>query len=285
MGKIVAQSTPTTPTVPKGLDFGMDNNQQQFDTNNNPIVAHDAKGRIVYGANRPSTLTKTIEPTGNHGIQPVQNDKKYFGINVRQRMNSISSDRDWKEQLPIVNMPNVTQLLPSQTRQMQTYINQEPPTLKNLRPSLAGMERRKIRPVWPPPLPRVNKGTYIEGRDPNSREYNWPPPGPGGRRAQSVERDFGYGEPGGESSLPFQNVGRVRTRTRVWPPPSNATPAGKSGFIPDGSEDDENYAYNVRASREQSPAPGWISSHVPTTYRPPPGTQYQPTAPPVIEDF
>ncbi|KAH7637856.1 hypothetical protein HUG17_8960 [Dermatophagoides farinae] len=251
----VTQSTPSTPTIGSNFDFN--------DSNNNPIRV-DPNKKIFGLPNTNRIMVKSIVPIGNHGIQPVNNEKKYFGVNHRQRFNSISSDRDWKDPLPIVNIPNVDQLLPSQTRQMQTYINQTPPTIKNLRPSLSGIERRKIRPVWPPPVPNVHKGAYVEGRDsPHNQEYAWPP-----SRAQSVDRDFGYGD---RPNSPFVNYGRVRSSTRIWPPPSNSTPAGRSGFIPD-ENDDINYAYNP--SRESSPAPGWISSHVPITYRTPPGTQY-----------
>nr|XP_027196059.1 uncharacterized protein LOC113790572 isoform X2 [Dermatophagoides pteronyssinus] len=261
----VTQSTPSTPTIGRNFNFN--------DTNNNPIRV-DSNKKIFGLSNTNHTMVKSIEPIGNHGVQPVNNEKKYFGVNQRQRLNSISSDRDWKDPLPIVNIPNVDQLLPSQTRQMQTYINQTPPTIKNLRPSLSGIERRKIRPVWPPPLPNVHKGAYVEGRDsPHNQEYAWPP-----SRAQSVDRDFGYGD---RPSSPFVNYGRVRSSTRIWPPPSNATPAGRSGYIPD-ENDDTNYAYNP--SREQSPAPGWISSHVPNTYRTPPGTQFIATTG-LIQDF
>lgn len=151
----VTQSTPSTPTIDRNFNFN--------DTNNNPIRV-DSNKKIFGLSNTNHTVVKSIEPIGNHGVQPVNNEKKYFGVNQRQRLNSISSDRDWKDPLPIVNIPNVDQLLPSQTRQMQSYINQTPPTIKNLRPSLSGIERRKIRPVWPPPLPNVHKGAYVEGR-------------------------------------------------------------------------------------------------------------------------
>lgn len=147
-----SQSTPTTPTATNQGFF-------ENDSNNNPIGNEMKK---VYGLQNREVI-KPIEPIGNHGVQPMTNEKKYFGINHRQRLNSLT-DRDWKEALPIVNIPNTDQLLPSHTRQMQTYINQSPPTEKNLRPSLAGIQRRKIRPVWPPPLPKINKGSFAEGR-------------------------------------------------------------------------------------------------------------------------
>ncbi|KAF7489132.1 hypothetical protein SSS_06043 [Sarcoptes scabiei] len=251
-----SQSTPTTPTaLNRNFDFPVN------DSNNNPM----RDDRKVFGVQNRGPNSQPIQPMGNHGVQPALNEKRVFGLNVRQRFNSISSDRDWNEALPIVNIPNTDQLLPSQTRQMQTYINQTPPTEKNLRPSLASLQRRKIRPMWPPPSPRINRGTFAEGREsPSTRACNWPP-----SRSQSVERDFGYGERSSES--PFYNFGRVRKSSQVWPPPSNATPAGASGYIPD-ENDAINYAYNP--SREQSPAPGWITSHIPTTYRPPPGTQF-----------
>lgn len=122
---------------------------------------------------------------------------------------------------------------------------------------------------------------YLPTDSPNSKMYNWPP------RAQSVDRDFSYGEvparfatpPPGQrgqtpdrSGSPFYN-GRVESATKIWPPVSNATPAGTSGFIP---EENDNYAYNPNGDA----LPGMVSSHIPRTYRPPPGTQHL-----VINDF
>ncbi|KAI7688533.1 hypothetical protein SSS_06043 [Sarcoptes scabiei] len=150
-----SQSTPTTPTaLNRNFDFPVN------DSNNNPM----RDDRKVFGVQNRGPNSQPIQPMGNHGVQPALNEKRVFGLNVRQRFNSISSDRDWNEALPIVNIPNTDQLLPSQTRQMQTYINQTPPTEKNLRPSLASLQRRKIRPMWPPPSPRINRGTFAEGR-------------------------------------------------------------------------------------------------------------------------
>lgn len=251
------------------------------DSNNNPTM--NGGDKKVYGL--PSRgVYKVIAPPGSHGVQPVANERKYFGLNLKQRHNSFSYERHWKEELPIVNIPNTDQLLPSQTKQMQTYINQIPPTVKNLRPSLIGLERRRIRPVWPPPHPgRTHRsGICVEGRDsPNTKMYNWPP------RAQSVDRDFSYGEgparfatppPGARGQTPdrcespFYN-GRVQGATKVWPPTSNATPAGTSGYL---GEEDENYAYNPSGETH----PSLVSSHIPRTYRPPPGTQYL-----VVNDF
>ena len=133
----------------------------QNDFNNNPTNCE----KKVFGL-PVRGIQKSISPLGNHGVQPVNNERKYFGLNLKQRHNSFSCERHWKESLPIVNIPNTDQLLPSQTKQMQTYINQIPPTEKNLRPSLIGLERRRIRPVWPPPIPgRVHRsGILIEGR-------------------------------------------------------------------------------------------------------------------------
>ncbi|KAI2804759.1 hypothetical protein BLOT_003747 [Blomia tropicalis] len=270
----ISQSIPSTPAVHKEFSFPHDN-----DFNNNPPTNGDKK---VFGL--PSRGgSKVISPLGNHGVQPVLNERKVFGLNSFQRRCSLSSscERDWKEPLPIVNIPNTDQLLPSQTKSMQTYINQTPPTEKNLRPSLIGLERRRIRPVWPPPHPsRTHRaGIQIEGRDsPNTKMYNWPP------RAQSVDRDFGYGEGQSSSYLrgatpdrcdsSFSNS-RVGSVTKVWPPPSNATPAGASGYIPD-ENDQENYAYNPNGDS----LPGMVSSHIPRTYRTPPGTQHL-----VVNDF
>lgn len=116
---------------------------------------------------------------------------------------------------------------------------------------------------------------------PNSKMFNWPP------RAQSVDRDFSYGEgpvrftppPGKRGQTPdrgdspFYNS-RVLSATKVWPPASNATPAGTSGYIP---EENDNYAYNPNGDA----LPGiTVSSHIPRTYRPPPGTQHL-----VVNDF
>lgn len=252
-----SQSIPTTPAATKNFAF-FDNN----DLNNNPMNGGDKK---IFGL--PSRGgSKMISPLGNHGVQPVNNEqRRVFGMNPRQRYNSFSCDHDWKTALPIVNIPNTDQLLPSQTKQMQTYINQTPPTEKNLRPSLIGLERRRIRPVWPPPHPgRLHKvGFQVEGRDsPSSKMMNWPP------RAQSVDRDFSYGE-GVRGQTPERcmspfSSSRVQVATKIWPPPSNATPAGASGFI--GDEGD-NYAYNPAGQV----LPGVVSSHIPPTYRPPPG--------------
>ena len=153
---LFSQSIPSTPAASKDFAF-FDN-----DFNNNPMNG-DKK---VFGLPARGT-SKTIAPLGNHGVQPFANEqRKIFGLNLKQRHNSFSCDRDWKASLPIVNIPNTDQLLPSQTKQMQTYINQTPPTEKNLRPSLIGLERRRIRPVWPPPHPgRTHRaGFAVEGR-------------------------------------------------------------------------------------------------------------------------
>lgn len=103
---------------------------------------------------------------------------------------------------------------------------------------------------------------------PSTKMFNWPP------RASSVDRDFGYGversvSPGPDRMMRgFSPASRVTSSTRQWPPPSNATPAGRSGYIPDEDED-ENYAYNTssrRSTRESTP----VGSHIPRTYRSPP---------------
>lgn len=154
----ISQSTPTTPAANKNFAF-FDN-----DLNNNPM--NGSGNQKVFGLPTRGG-SKIIPPLGNHRVQPVNNEqRRVFGMNARQRFNSFSCDSDWKSPLPIVNIPNTDQLLPSQTKQMQTYINQTPPTEKNLRPSLIGLERRRIRPVWPPPhLGRLHKvGFAVEGR-------------------------------------------------------------------------------------------------------------------------
>ena len=150
----VTQSIPSTPTSSKNFSFS------SRDFNNNPVNG-DKKifGLPTFGS------VKQISPLGNHGVQPITNEKKFFGVNSRQRLNSLSSDRDWKSSLPQMNIPNTDQLLPSFTKQQQTYINQTPPTEKNLRPSLVGLERRRICPVWPPPHRGYSRaGVYAEGR-------------------------------------------------------------------------------------------------------------------------
>lgn len=167
-----AQSQPVsplpqmTPTVIHNFPVTTSTTSKEFnfpDLNNNN---QDGCGNKVYGLPARPT-SKAIAPIGGHGVQPVENGqrKQYFGVNIRQRFNSLTSDRDWKDPLPIVNIPHVDQLLPSQTKQMQTYINQTPPTEKYLKPSLVGLERRRIRPIWPPPHPgRVVNRTYAENR-------------------------------------------------------------------------------------------------------------------------
>lgn len=154
---LYSQSIPTTPTAPRNFNFNQFNNASP-DMNNN--FAGDKK---VFGLPNKGQV-KPIAPLGNHGVQPMANERKYFGVNTRQRFNSLSCERDWKDTLPIMNIPNTDQLLPSFTKHQQTYINQEPPTLKNLRPSLQGLERRRIRPVWPPPHPGSRSRTFAEGR-------------------------------------------------------------------------------------------------------------------------
>lgn len=155
----VSQSLSTTPATNSKEFAFFDNN----DFNNNPMNGD----RKIFGL--PSRGgSKNISPLGNHGVQSAANEQRkiFFGVNPKQRHNSFSCDRDWKSSLPIIHIPNTDQLLPSQTKQMQTYINQTPPTEKNLRPSLIGLERRRIRPVWPPPHPgRVHRtGVHAEGR-------------------------------------------------------------------------------------------------------------------------
>ena len=102
---------------------------------------------------------------------------------------------------------------------------------------------------------------------------SWPP------RSQSVDRDFGSSQRGmtPDRGEPYYDS-RVRRSSKVWPPPSNATPAGRSGYFPD-ENDQINYAYNP--SREASPGPGLVYAHIPPTYRPPPNTQYTQ----VVNDF
>lgn len=152
---------PKTPTaLGMGFDFGQD-------MNNNVV---DASQKVVYGLpNRevsvavPPSMTNNYQQTQQFQQQQT---RTVYTINQRHRFNSLTgAEHDWKEPLPIVNIPNTDQLLPSQTRQMQTYINQAPPTEKNLRPSLSGLERRRIRPVWPPPCAgRFRPGYNVEGR-------------------------------------------------------------------------------------------------------------------------
>lgn len=97
----------------------------------------------------------------------------------------------------------------------------------------------------------------------------WPP------RASSVDRDFGYGEQGRhqtpdrfDSGTGFTAAGRVNSQTRLWPPQSNATPAG----FPDiEANDEEQYAYDPYATDRFAPS---VTTHIPQTYRPPPGTQH-----------
>lgn len=154
------QSVPTTPTIgQQNHGFSFD----QSDFNNNPPGGDN--NRKVYGLPSRTVVVKSIAPIGNHGVQPISNEQKYFGLSGRQRFNSLTSERDWKSPLPIVNIPNTDQLLPSHTKQLGTYINQTPPTEKFLRPSLASLERRRIRPVWPPPHPgRASNRAFAEGR-------------------------------------------------------------------------------------------------------------------------
>lgn len=115
--------------------------------------------------------------------------------------------------------------------------------------------------------------------------FNWPP------RASSVDRDFGYGvqragSPGPERMMRAASpaASRVSSSTRQWPPPSNATPAGRSGYMPD-EDDEENYAYNMssrRSTRESTPV---IGSHIPRTYRSPPDVSGAVGGQPMIVDF
>ncbi|CAG2103532.1 unnamed protein product [Medioppia subpectinata] len=245
---------------------------------------------------------KKADTFKHHGIDRpvigrVVNDQRVFAQNSALKLQRLGSSGGqtphWKTPLPQMNVgrPEVTQLLPSQTRRQQTYIVQTPPTERNARPPPTGTLRRRIRPVWPPPewtgrhIPKT--GFASSGRDSPTTRYDWPPsrsgsvdpdggtcsprmrfstPPPGPLQHSWNPRSGSVTPPGSRSYTPTRRV-----QNTAWPPPSNATPAGVVGMrvvaqsLPgsrrgSGQADD----YYVYA----------ISTRIPQTYRPPPQTQY-----------
>jgi len=98
---------------------------------------------------------------------------------------------------------------------------------------------------------------------PNRFKYSTPPPG---ALQQAWNPRSGSVTPPGIRS----HQQRQRVKNTNWPPPSNATPAGRSGYRPGLS--------SLPGSRRSSQVEDYISfgvnNRIPQTYRPPPGTQY-----------
>jgi hypothetical protein len=124
----------------------------QFESNQMP------RDNRVFAANRPD-----LQKSSGFGVQrPKDTRELQTGRVIKDRRIFVNQNRpplqamggsldDWKAPLPqMKSAPKTDQLLPSQTRQQQTYINQLPPSERAVRPSLTGNVRRRIRPVWPP---------------------------------------------------------------------------------------------------------------------------------------
>lgn len=125
----------------------------QFESNQMP------RDNRVFAPNKPG-LQKSAgfgiqRPKGTRELQTgrVIRDRRWFGNQNKPPLQAMGGSLDdWKAPLPhMKSAPQTDQLLPSQTKQQQTYINQLPPSERVVRPSLTGNVRRRIRPVWPPP--------------------------------------------------------------------------------------------------------------------------------------
>jgi hypothetical protein len=159
-GLFNAETEPKTQTVNQSNESAINysyGNQRafdsQFESNQMP------RDNRVFAANRPE-LQKSSgfgiqRPKGTRELQTgrVIKDRRVFGSQNRPPLQAMGGSLDdWKAPLPAMkSAPKTDQLLPSQTKQQQTYINQLPPSERVVRPSLTGNVRRRIRPVWPPP--------------------------------------------------------------------------------------------------------------------------------------
>ena len=102
---------PKTPTRTLGMGFDF-----AQDVNNNIV---DSSQKIVYGL-QSREVSVAVPPTMNNFNQAQQvqpQTRTASGFYQRHRFSSLT-EHDWKEPLPIVNIPNTDQLLPSQTKQM-----------------------------------------------------------------------------------------------------------------------------------------------------------------------
>ncbi len=101
--------------------------------------------------------------------------------------------------------------------------------------------------------------TYMD-----SPKLKYANPSPGAFQQAWNPRSGSVTPPGIKSYRPSRRV-----KNTAWPPPSNATPAGRSGYRPQTS---------LPGSRRSSQADDYLlqgaNTRIPQTYRPPPGTQY-----------